>query len=408
VTFLASVFAAKSSNGGSAEPRHYWILSAMAMAIAMSMLFNSGFSAIAAAVGDFSTPAMLFVLTCLNVTSVDKFKSVIKLLLICLLLLSFESLASFYYGYKVDELSIRQLAKEDVVVPHDLSSIPADDDSGTLIWRIRSVGFLSDPNDFAQTIVTVLPWLLMFVKSEASFVGMLWRLGPWTMVLAQTLLLTHSRGGALGLLAMLAFWVKGRIGNLKTGALGVLFLLAYLAVGSGDGRGFSSKEQSANERIEAWSDGMLMMKSHPLFGVGYGNFTEHHIRTAHNSYVLCFSELGLVGYFFWLGMIVLAMKSLNHVIATLAPKSDLRRYANLLRASLVGFLVCAWFLSRAFIPTLFILLALAVSLLACARQSESISLNPALHQSVPWVRSTIWVTLISITAVSIFVRMSTA
>ena len=37
-----------------------------------------------------------------------------------------------------------------------------------------------------------------------------------------------------------------------------------------------------------------MLKSHPLFGVGFGNFADYSDHTAHNSIVVCAAELGLV------------------------------------------------------------------------------------------------------------------
>ena len=73
-------------------------------------------------------------------------------------------------------------------------------------------------------------------------------------------------------------------------ALGGTGFIAASAIG---GRAISSKEQSAAERIEAWSVGLELLKWRPLFGAGYGNFTDHHHLTAHNSFVLCFAELGL-------------------------------------------------------------------------------------------------------------------
>jgi hypothetical protein len=42
----------------------------------------------------------------------------------------------------------------------------------------------------------------------------------------------------------------------------------------------------------------------PVFGVSYNSFTDHHERTTHNSFVLCFAELGLLGYFTWLALVV--------------------------------------------------------------------------------------------------------
>jgi putative inorganic carbon (HCO3(-)) transporter len=114
----------------------------------------------------------------------------------------------------------------------------------------------------------------------------------------------------------------------------------------------------------------MMLRTKPLFGVGYGAFTDHHERTAHNSFVLCFSELGLIGYFIWLAMIVSALLDVNVVAEAPAGalQPELLSAAGMLRASLVGFLSCAWFLSRTYAPPLFILLALCGAAWGCANE----------------------------------------
>lgn len=407
VTFVASVVEARKAGGSAARPVHYWMLVGMMIVVICSLLFTGYVSNISWAAGEFSTPAMLFVLTALNVTTVEKFRRTCRLLIICVILLTLESLSSYYLGFRVEELIIPQLANENVTIPKDIAAIPAQDTSGAFIWRIRSVGFLRDPNDFAQTIVMVLPWLFMFTPATGSLLKQAWRVLPLASLLFLTLNHTHSRGGLLGLAAMLIFSLKSRLGNVKTGVLLALAFGAFQFLGLGGGREISSKEQSANERIEAWSDGMLMMKQHPLFGVGYGNFTEHHIRTAHNSYVLCFSELGLLGYFFWIGLIVMGMKSVNRVIATAPPGSDSQRLATLLRISMIGFLVCAWFLSRTYIPTLYILTAMGVCLLHCARKETDPKQYPELHAPLKWFAATVGTMVVSIIVVSIFIRQST-
>jgi O-antigen ligase len=272
---------------------------------------------------------------------------------------------------------------------------------------VRSVGFLRDPNDFAQTLVMMVPWLLMQVSATASRWRVLMSIGPFIGLFGYVLYLTHSRGGLVGLGAMGLFALRKRIGNVKTGLLAALALAAYQLKGSMGGRAMSTKEQSANERIEAWSEGLIMLKEHPLFGVGYGNFIEHHIRTAHNSYVLCFAELGLVGYFLWMGMIVIAFKAVTRVIESTQVSPELKRTAEFFRYSMIGFMVCAWFLSRAYIPTLFIMLAMAISLWACACKEVSIKQDAGLHTPILWRKTTLWAMGLTMAGVSMLVRIST-
>src|SRR5690606_25337016 len=152
----------------------------------------------------------------------------------------------------------------------------------------------------------------------------------------------------------------------RAGIAVAAFTMAAIATGATGGRGYSAGEASAGGRIEAWSEGLTMLGNHPVFGVGYGNFGEHHDYTAHNSFVLAFSELGLVGYVFWLALLVLAFRELAIARAISEPESDEARWSRLLQFSLVGFLVCALFLSRSFVPTLYLLLGLCYACWHCA------------------------------------------
>lgn len=411
LTFLLTLRDASKVQWGAAESKHYWLLGGMALIVLASTSFNGGFASLGDGIGEYSTPAMLFVLTCMNVITVERFRKTAMLFLFCILTLCLESLYGYHTGWQANKLVIPQMARENAIVPKDLPEAPADDTSGALIWRIRSVGFLSDPNDFAQSIIVVTPWLLMLGYPNKRAGRRILMMLPWLMCAAYTLMLTHSRGGILGTAAAGLFVIKMYISTANF--IRLLFaggIAAALSMGGlGGDRAMSSKEQSASERIDAWNDGLMMLKSNPLLGVGYGNFTEHHHRTAHNSFVLCFAETGLLGYALWLGMIVVAMKSLNRITECSEPGSVFSHYACLLRASIVGFLVCAWFLSRTFVPTLYLLLAMSVCLLYATRKAHALTLHPSptlarLHAPLLWRLTTLKAVALTLVLVSVFIR----
>lgn len=408
VTFLASVAGAKSRNWGASQRLHNGLLGSLTFAAFLSVWLNSGFDDAMSAFGVISTPVMLFVLTCLNVDTIARFRMLTLVFLLCVTLLSLQGLLAYFHGVSANELFIPQLSSENAVPPKERPAIPSEDLSGTLIWRLRSVGFLNDPNDFAQTIIVVAPWVFMRFSVDAGLFTRLLVAGPWLGMLAYVLSLTHSRGGMLGVAAAVAFFLKDKVGKtmrlLLAGGLVAAFMLGL--IGGGDGRGLSGKERSASERIDAWNDGITMLKEHPLLGVGYGNFTEHHIRTAHNSFVLCFAELGVVGYFLWMSLIVLSFQALNRIIQCVSPADDHARYAVLLRISFVGFMVCAWFLSRTFVPTLFILMGMTAGLLHATRQAHPATGNPVLHQPLLWKMPSAKAVVLTLMLVSMFIRFS--
>jgi len=155
-------------------------------------------------------------------------------------------------------------------------------------------------------------------------------------------------------------------------------LVALLAIGAiaadiGGGRSFTVEDESAAGRIEAWSEGLQMLRSQPLIGVGYRQFTEHHNLTAHNSFVLCFAETGLIGYFFWLsllGISLLQLQKLKNLPEESPVEQEIRRHASILQTALIGFMAAAFFLSRTYVPLLYLLIGLSAALVLIAKRYD--------------------------------------
>lgn len=244
--------------------------------------------------------------------------------------------------------------------------------------RITYVGIFSDPNDLALAFVIALPMVgYALTEAKSLVVKSFWL--ACLAALAYGIFLTNSRGGMLGAIALFLIYLRGRFGLLKTsfaatiGLLGVAMLPTRL-------NELDAKEESAADRLESWYQGLQMLQQHPIFGVGKGNYTDYHHLTAHNSFVLVFAELGLVGYFLWLSFVGLSLYMVYRIArATLAPapsvsKDDSKNWARYQKISrtylfaMVGFLVCAFFLSRSYIILLVILCALCVALYQSVRR----------------------------------------
>ena len=171
--------------------------------------------------------------------------------------------------------------------------------------RITYLGIFNDPNDLALAFVIALP-MLAYALSEAK---RLFGRVIWTIAIGINLyglFLTNSRGGMLGAIALLVAYFYGRYGMVRSllaataGALALSLFPSRLST-------LDASESSAAGRVDAWYEGIRMLLTNPLLGVGKGNFTDHHNLTAHNSIVLVFAELGLVGYFFWLAFVGLSL-----------------------------------------------------------------------------------------------------
>jgi hypothetical protein len=382
------------------------------LALGLSLAFNGWMGGAFTAMNDFTTSSMLFVLVVLNVTDLGRLKKTCAAVVLSMLIAAGFGIQAFHTGQYATQLVLRQTAPshEDDdpsrAPPSSASEIPAKDTSGWYLWRVRGQGFLSDPNDFSQVLVMCLPLLWAVWRTGKFLQNLLFVLAPG-VVMGYAIFLSQSRGAMLGAASLLFFLVRNWLGTTRTTLLMALGGAGFIAASAIGGRAISSKEQSAAERIEAWSVGLELLKWKPVFGVGYGNFTDHNPLTAHNSFVLCFAELGLVGYFLWIGMIVLAYKSLSTVIECLPKRNPHRLMVELLRNSLVGFLVCAWFLSRTYQPVLYFLLALCISAWYCATQSPGMTDQESTAyqrvHSIKWVKSTFLMMLFTIFAVKAFV-----
>lgn len=386
ISFVLALFAMAHTGEQAARGVHYRLLLAFVVAIFLSSLARVGFGHAAQSVGSFSASAMLMVLTLLNVTTLRRLRITCVTISLCMLVLAVAGIVAYHTGWNSSLLVLRQRLDGDFErLGVDTSLlVPAEDRSGRYLWRVRSLGFLNDPNDFAQALVFTLP-LLVLTAGHGRRVARLLRFAAPAATLGYAIVLTHSRGAIVGIGVMLLVAMRRVLGGVKSVLLAGLVAAGGLLTGFGGGRAFSTQEQSAAERIDAWWVGITLLKAYPVLGAGHGRFTEHNGLTAHNSYVLCFAELGLLGLFIWLGTIVLtyrglaAAEAVGALHAGMAPEAQM---ASLLKASLVGTLACCWFLSRTYAPFLYMLLGLGIGAWHCAnnalqaRQLEPMAVPP--------------------------------
>jgi hypothetical protein len=316
----------------------------------------------------------LFLLAVWNVNSLRRLRITAAVMVLSAMVLVGQGVAAYHFGYMQDKLLFRGNGD-----PGDEDEAESETDSPA---RIRGLGQMNDPNDLALVLVATLPFLgLAWRKGRTARNVLL--LGLPAAFLVYGIYLTRSRGGMLGVLAICFVGLVGRVSRTKalvaTAAVAAIFLAANFT----GGRSMSTSEESAAQRMDAWSEGLAMFRSSPVLGVGFQNFTEHHDLTAHNSFVLCFAELGAVGYFFWMALLVVAILQLEQVRQC---KDDgrggdvLRRQARVLIASFAGTLAAAFFLSRSYNPVLYLLVGLAFALYEIAGQGGNSVYLPSLYR----------------------------
>ncbi|XXY46291.1 O-antigen ligase family protein [Sorangium sp. So ce269] len=175
--------------------------------------------------------------------------------------------------------------------------------TSTINGRVRWRGVLQDPNELALTSGIVLPFSFALYEQKRSFMRALLVIAS-LLVIATAIILTQSRGGQLVFATVLGVYFIKKYG-LRGAIFGAVFAAPLMLLG---GRSGGEAEESANERTEILSEGLIIYRMFPLMGAGYRQFTEHHWLTAHNAYLLALAELGPLGMFAWSAMIYLTLK----------------------------------------------------------------------------------------------------
>jgi len=225
------------------------------------------------------------------------------------------------------------------------------------VRRVRGAGIFNDPNDLALTLVTAIPLVIVLASDRQR--GMLQRsafaLSVVPIVVA--LYFTNSRGGIIAFAAVMLVLAYQRFGTAAATAAAVVGLTLIVAAGPSRTAQFDTGEESAQERIEAWSEGLQMFKSRPLTGVGWNRFMDYHERVAHNSFVHTLAELGLFGGFFFVGLAYSYFQSLR-MAGSANDQAAGRAWTNGLIASGAGLYAGATFLSRQYNPGFYMIIAL--------------------------------------------------
>jgi putative inorganic carbon (HCO3(-)) transporter len=228
--------------------------------------------------------------------------------------------------------------------------------------RIRAIGIFSDPNDLALALLIILPFLFYKITRGGNPLVKLAVIIS-SIIIIYAIFLTQSRGGILSLGLLVFFMLCKRYGRM-VGIVGGIFIMAGIFIAGPARMGdISPEEASIYGRVEAWSLGLDLFKSNPLFGVGADRFIEYHFRTAHNSFLLCASELGLFGLFPWVMLILISLKN-SFFVATqehVDTGSGLKLCAESIFFGIVAFVSAAFFLSRTYNELLYILVGLSVA-----------------------------------------------
>jgi len=255
---------------------------------------------------------------------------------------------------------------------------------GTRVTIGRTIGSpLGDPNDLALVLLFPLCIALAFMLfGKGGWARVFSALG--VVVILAGIVATQSRGGLLGVLAVCfvlgQYYIRSKAVTIAGVVIAALGLVAMMGLSERQSGGFDTYseavelDQSASDRLVAWMAGVNMAVSHPLSGVGMGNFTTFYYaytpewkgrpKAAHSAWFNALGETGFPGFIVFIGFVVstvaLAWRDVS-LAETLGRGSVHWPIALGLFAGLVGFCVSASFLTQTFSWPIYLYAAFTVA-----------------------------------------------
>ncbi len=283
-------------------------------------------------------------------------------------------------------------------------------------WRLASL-YYYDANEFATLGVVCLPLAVYFVVRPRP----LWRRlasAAAGVLITVGFVWAGSRGGFIALLAVGGFLLV-RYRAIRVGwrlFAAALLVLVFAATATDTywqkmGTILSPKEDynvtGQEGRLQLWKRGMGYMLRNPVFGVGAGNFPTAEgtisplLRStpsgrgvkwsvAHNSYVQVGAELGIPGLLLFLILLRSAFGALSTIgrgnpsLASDERGPPAGQLAEALAASLVGYVVGAFFLSLAYRDLLMVLIGLIAGLRKVTGPPPRPIPRLAVSRAMPW------------------------
>jgi len=231
---------------------------------------------------------------------------------------------------------------------------------GEMAAGYRPGWVVGDPNYYSVSALLCIPIAIYLLRTKQPAWEKYFCIGSIVVTLV-ALTLAASRGGFVGMAAgaiVMSFHSKRR---LRTFAIVTALTLPLMAVAPSSplARLISPDQHdlySAEHRTDLVLAGLRMFQSHPLTGIGPGNFKpllglfadleEHNV--AHNTYVEVLAEAGLPGFLLFIGIVTTTFMSLERVrrrYGVLPEHEVVARTAEAFEVGLAAFLASAIFLS---------------------------------------------------------------
>lgn len=193
-----------------------------------------------------------------------------------------------------------------------------------IFWgnNITSMGLLIDRGMPRMVGTSIDPNIFVLFNSLFFFYFLERRHKIGIALTITTMLLTFSRGGYVAILIplIISFFGAKKEGRLKMliGVAVTMFTIPYLLKqlfkidiwGIINERFISLESDQGSGRYEIWENALTIFQDYPLFGIGIYNFQQYNLHYfndfhyPHNTYLEILVELGIVGLFLYLTLLV--------------------------------------------------------------------------------------------------------
>jgi len=273
-----------------------------------------------------------------------------------------------------------------------------------------------DPNDLAYFLISLFPLSLYFLGERSSKLKKILAVSAIAVSILVAIL-TGSRGGFLGLLAVGIFFLFTKIRPFKMSHKVAMILLILVVVGWNinkvDSERFYSifspeddyNVTSEEGRVTVWKRGLELTKMHPITGVGASCFPvaigqlraelgiPPRFQAPHNSFIQILTELGIPGLIVFLlmigGVVKILYRNAKLKISSSKRHGELMLLSKILLLSFTGNIVTSFFLSMAYSPilTLFVSLTVALQTIYEKEKKELISEKTGKIPLIPQIRN---------------------
>lgn len=239
---------------------------------------------------------------------------------------------------------------------------------------------IGDPNDLSLVLLFPVSFLCAELFNSQHNTARKCLLVVALLCVIYGIVATQSRGGLLGLVAVIGYFLLTRVKNplvivsAFTIGLIVLMTVAGISERQSGGAAETGLGESAMGRIYAWQAALSMAFSNPLTGVGLDNFYANYFfhspfwdgknHAVHSTWFQVLAETGFVGFALFTLLLIVLYRILQRSerLVKQIEVTGLVTTVHALKGGFLGFLVSGTFLTQAFTWPFYIIFSLSIAL----------------------------------------------